>query len=206
MTDANRVESKKRMNRIGVFICHCGINIASVVDIETVTEIMSTYPGVTFAKDYQYMCSEPGQDLLRQACTSGDIDGVVIAACSPQLHEATFRRTAAEAEMNPYRIEMANIREQCAWVHAEDRDEATRKAIDIIRSVVERTRRDESLIESSIPVTKKALVVGAGISGMKTALDIAGSGYQVYLLDRQPSIGGHMAQLSETFPTLDCAQ
>jgi len=194
------------MNRIGVFVCHCGINIAGVVDIEAVKQAVASYPGVVFAKDYTYMCSEPGQDLFRKACTSGEVDGIVVASCSPRLHETTFRRTAADAGFNPYRVEIANIREQCTWVNAMDPEVATVKAIDIIRSVVERTRRDESLVESTIPVTKKALVIGAGIAGMMTALNITGSGYQVYLLDREPSIGGRMAQLSETFPTLDCAQ
>ena len=192
--------------RIGIFICHCGINIAGVADIEALKQAMSSYPGVAFAKDYQYMCSEPGQDLFRAACTSGELDGIVLASCSPRLHEATFRRTAAEAGFNPYRVEIANIREQCTWVHAGNGQAATLKALDIIRSVVERTRRDESLTEATVPVTRKALVIGAGISGMMTALNITGAGYPVVLLDREPSIGGHMAQLSETFPTLDCAQ
>jgi heterodisulfide reductase subunit A len=194
------------MNRIGVFVCHCGINIAGVVDIETIKKAMSSYPGVAFARDYQYMCSEPGQDLFRSACTSGEVDGIVVASCSPRLHETTFRRTATDAGFNPYRVEIANIREQCTWVNSADPQSATAKAVDIIRSVVERARRDESLVESTIPVTKSALVIGAGIAGMMTALNISGSGYPVYLLDREPSIGGRMAQLSETFPTLDCAQ
>jgi len=194
------------MNRIGVFVCHCGINIAGVVDIEAVKKAVASYPGVAFARDYTYMCSEPGQDLFRKACTSGEVDGIVVASCSPRLHEATFRHTAAEAGFNPYRVEIANIREQCTWVNSVDPQGATAKAIDIIQSLVERTRRDESLVESTIPVTKKALVIGAGIAGMMTALNITGSGYKVYLLDREPSIGGRMAQLSETFPTLDCAQ
>jgi heterodisulfide reductase subunit A len=194
------------MNRIGVFVCHCGINIAGVVDIEAVKKAIASCPGVEFARDYTYMCSEPGQDLFRKACTSGEVDGIVVASCSPRLHETTFRRTAADAGFNPYRVEIANIREQCTWVNAVDPQSATTKAIEIIQSVVERTRRDESLVESTIPVTKKALVIGAGIAGMMTALNITGSGYKVYLLDREPSIGGRMAQLSETFPTLDCAQ
>ena len=197
---------KQRPNRIGVFICHCGINIASVVDIGEVKGRISGCPDVALVKDYMYMCSEPGQMLLKETCSSGQIDGVVIAACSPTLHEATFRGAAAEAGMNPYRIEIANIREQCSWVHHDDRGRATEKAIDIIQSLVERAKRDESLAEVSIPVTKKALVIGAGISGMQAALNIANSGFEVFLVERQPSIGGHMAQLSETFPTLDRSQ
>lgn len=194
------------MNRIGVYICHCGINIAGVLDIPRVKEALSADGQLAFVRDYQYMCSEPGQDLLKTTCKAGEADGIVIASCSPRLHETTFRRAAAEAGLNPYRVEIANIREQCSWVHQEDREAATAKAIEIIRSVIERTRRNIALSGTAIPVTKKALVIGAGISGMQTALGIAGAGYPVVLLDRQPSIGGHMAQLSETFPTLDCAQ
>jgi len=194
------------MNRIGVFICHCGINIAGVIDIERVKAELSKDPSLAFVRDYQYMCSEPGQALFREACASGDVDGIVVSSCSPRLHEATFRRAAASAGLNPYRVEIANIREQCTWVHRDQKELAETKAMEIIRGAVERARRDAALTEHTIPVTQKALVIGAGISGMQTALNIANTGYTVYLLDRQPSIGGHMAQLSETFPTLDCAQ
>ena len=194
------------MNRIGVFICHCGINIAGVIDIEAVKAELSKDPDLVFVKDYQYMCSEPGQALFREACTSGEVDGIVVSSCSPRLHEATFRRAAASAGINPYRIEIANIREQCTWVHREQKKLAETKALEIIRATIERARRNAPLTEYTIPVTRKALVIGAGISGMQTALNIANAGHPVYLLDRQPSIGGHMAQLSETFPTLDCAQ
>ena len=196
----------KRLNSIGVFICHCGINIASIVDIEEVKKQLSVYPGVEFVKDYQYMCSDPGQLLFKQACGSGTVEGVVVASCSPRLHETTFRRAAIEAGMNPYQIEIANIREQCSWVHRDEKEKATEKAVDIIQSVIERSKRNESLTAVSIQTTKKALVVGAGISGMQAALNIANSGVETYLLDREPSIGGRMAQLSETFPTLDCSQ
>jgi len=191
---------------IGVFICHCGINIASVVDIEKVKDIIVDQPGIGFARDYQYMCSEPGQKLVREVCETGEVDGIVIASCSPRLHEATFRRAALQAGMNPYRVEIANIREQCSWVHHDDPDKATVKAAEIIMSTVERAKKNHALEENSIPVERKALVIGAGISGMQAALNISNSGYEVYLVDRNPYIGGHMAQLSETFPTLDCAQ
>ncbi|UCB47458.1 MAG: CoB--CoM heterodisulfide reductase iron-sulfur subunit A family protein [Spirochaetota bacterium] len=194
------------MNRIGVFVCHCGINIASIVDIEAVTKEISKYPGVEFIKDYQYMCSEPGQMIFKEACRSGQIDGIVVASCSPTLHETTFRRASIEAGMNPYRVEIANIREQCSWVHHDEEEKATEKAIDIMKSVIERSRRNESLTEVSLQTIKKVLVIGAGISGMQVALNIANSGVETFLLDRQPSIGGRMAQLSETFPTLDCSQ
>lgn len=203
---APKKEVGKHHRAIGVFMCHCGINIASVVNIEKVKAVLKSYPGVAFVKDYQYMCSEPGQDLFREACGSGKISGAVVASCSPQLHETTFRRAAAASGLNPYCVEIANIREQCSWVHRSDREAATRKAIEIIRSMVERALRNESLTSSALPIIRKALVIGAGISGMMVALNISGSGYHVHLLDRQPSIGGHMAQLSETFPTLDCAQ
>jgi heterodisulfide reductase subunit A len=161
---------------------------------------------VEFVKDYQYMCSEPGQLLFKEACRSETVGGVVVASCSPRLHETTFRRAAAEAGMNPYRVEIANIREQCSWVHHDEKEKATIKAVDIIKSVIERSKRNESLSSVSIKTVKKVLVVGAGISGMQTALNIANSGIETYLLDREPSIGGRMAQLSETFPTLDCSQ
>jgi heterodisulfide reductase subunit A len=200
------IKKKPRLNRIGVFLCHCGINIASVIDLERVKAAISKYEGVAFARDYQYMCSEPGQELFKEACRSGSIDGIVVASCSPRLHETTFRRAAEEAGLNSYRVEIANIREQCSWVHHDDHEKATAKAIEILAGVIERARSDEALVAPSIPVTKKALVIGAGISGMQTALNIANSGYEVILLDRQSSIGGHMAQLSETFPTLDCSQ
>ncbi len=196
----------KKQSRVGVYVCHCGTNIASVVDIEKVKEVISKEPGISFARDYQYMCSEPGQNLLREACKAEEADSIVIASCSPRLHEATFRRAASGAGMNPYRIEIANIREQCSWVHKNDHEKATEKAIEIILSTVERARRNHSLVEASSPVEKKALVIGAGISGMQTALNISNCGFEVYLLDRNPYIGGHMAQLAETFPTLDCAQ
>jgi heterodisulfide reductase subunit A len=193
------------MKKIGVFICHCGINIASTVDIEKVKKEISEYPGVAFCTDYKYMCSEPGQALVRKTIKDKKLDGMVVAACSPTLHEATFRRAAGSAGLNPYQTEIANIREQCSWVH-KDKEIATPKAIRIIKSIVEKARLDESLDPIEIPVNRRAMVIGAGISGIQAALDIANSGYEVILLEREPSIGGHMAQLSETFPTLDCSQ
>ncbi len=193
------------MKRIGVFVCHCGINIATTVDVEKVVENIRHYPGVAHAAHYQYMCSDPGQKMVQEAIDKEKLDGVIVAACSPTLHELTFRRASQASGLNPYQCEIANIREQCSWVH-QDRETATAKAIKIIKSLVEKVRLDESLEPISVPITRRALVVGAGIAGIQAALDIANSGYEVVLVERTPSIGGHMAQLSETFPTLDCSQ
>lgn len=193
------------MKKIGVFICHCGINIASTVDIEKVKGEISRYPGVSFVMDYKYLCSDPGQELVRNEIKDKGIEGIVVAACSPTLHEVTFRKLATLVGLNPYQCEIANIREQCSWVH-KNKDVATLKAIKIIKSIIEKVRLNESLIPIKIPITRRALVIGAGISGIQSALDVANSGYEVILVEREPSIGGHMAQLSETFPTLDCSQ
>jgi len=193
------------VKRIGVFVCHCGINIAGTVDVEKVVEEVRKNPDVAFAVNYIYMCSDPGQNLVRETIQKEELDAIVVAACSPNLHETTFRSAAAEAGLNPYQCEIANIREQCSWVHP-DRDIATAKAIRIINSMVEKVVRNESLIPVSVPITRKALVIGGGIAGIQASLDIADSGYEVILVEKEPSIGGHMAQLSETFPTLDCSQ
>lgn len=193
------------MKRIGVFICHCGINIAEVVDVKKVREQISKCPGVVYAKDYIYMCSEPGQGLVKKTIQGKKLDSVIVACCSPSLHETTFRTAAELVGLNPYQLEIANIREQCSWVH-KDRKKATSKAIKIIKSVLQKVIENESLIPVTVPVTKRALVIGGGIAGIQASLDIANSGYEVVLVERNPSIGGHMIQLSETFPTLDCSQ
>jgi len=193
------------MKKIGVFVCHCGINIASMVDIPAVVAELKNYPGVAHIEDYKYMCSQPGQDLIKKRIKEKELDGVVIAACSPNLHEETFRKASKSAGINPYMCEIANIREQCSWVHT-DKKIATQKAIKIIRSIIEKTKYDEELKPIEIPITKKALVIGGGIAGIQTALNIANSGFKVILVEKSPSIGGKMAQLSETFPTLDCSQ
>jgi len=193
------------MKKIGVFVCHCGINIAATVDIKSVVEELKDYPGVAYIQDYKYMCSDPGQNLIKDKIISEKLDGVVVAACSPTLHENTFRMTVKTANMNPYNCEIANIREQCSWVH-KDRSAATAKAKLIIKSVVEKALLDEELEPVKVPVVRKALVLGGGIAGIQAALSIANSGYEVILVERQSSIGGRMAQLSETFPTLDCSQ
>ncbi len=193
------------MARIGVFICHCGENIARTVDVARVREALEKHPGVVHAVDYRYMCSAPGQEMIREAIAEKRLTGVVVAACSPHMHELTFRRACAGAGLNPYLCEMANIREHCSWVHG-DREKATQKAIELVRFLVEKVKRNRPLMPIRVPVTKRALVIGGGVAGIQAALDIANGGYEVILVERQPSIGGHMAQLSETFPTLDCSQ
>ena len=193
------------MKRIGVFVCHCGINIAETVDVKRVAEEAMKMDGVAYAQDYIYMCSEPGQALVREKIVEEKLDAVIIAACSPNLHESTFRAAAEEAGLNPWQCEIANIREQCSWVHS-DREKATSKAIHIVATMVQKTRLNESLEPIPVSITKKALVIGGGIAGIQAALDIADSGYKVILVEKESSIGGHMAQLSETFPTLDCSQ
>jgi len=193
------------MKRTGVFICHCGINIAGTVDVKKVAEELAKHPGVVHSEDYVYMCSDPGQNLIEQAIKEKKLDGVVVACCSPNLHETTFRNAAKRAGLNSFRCEIANIREQCSWVH-KDKPKATQKATKIARAVVEKVRQNESLDPLSVPVTRRALVVGGGISGIQAALDLANSDFEVILVERNPSIGGHMIQLSETFPTLDCSQ
>ncbi len=195
---------KERMKRIGVFVCHCGLNIAETVDIKKVVEVISKHPSVAHVVDYTYMCSDPGQDMIKKAIVEKKLDGVIVAACSPTLHEITFRNAVASAGLNPYQFENANIREQCSWVH-KDKKTATEKAIEIIKSMIEKLKLNQSLTAINIPITKKALVIGGGISGMQAALDIANSGYEVVLVEKTSSIGGRMSQLSETFPTLDCA-
>lgn len=191
--------------RTGVFVCHCGINIAGTVDVKKVAEELSKTDDVVHAEDYVYMCSDPGQKCIEEAIKEHNLESVVVACCSPNLHESTFRRVTESTGLNPYQCEIANIREQCSWVH-KDKDQATDKAVKITRSLVEKVRRNESLTPISVPVTKRALVVGGGISGIQAALDIANAGHEVILVEKSPSIGGHMIQLSETFPTLDCSQ
>ena len=193
------------MSRIGVFICHCGENISATVDCAKVAEVVGGYEGVAHSVDYKYMCSDPGQNLIKQAIKEKNLTGVVVAACSPRMHEPTFRRACSEAGLNPFLCEMANLREHCSWVH--ERNEATtQKAIDVVRMLVEKVKRNHPLSNIKVPITKTALVIGGGISGIQSALDIANCGHKVIMVEKEPSIGGHMSQLSETFPTLDCSQ
>ena len=189
---------------VAVYICHCGVNIAKTVDVKKVVEEIEKMPEVTICRDYQYMCSDPGQELVKKDINKYQPSSVVIAACSPRMHYPTFQGTLKEAKMNPYCLEMANIREQCSWVH-EDKERATEKAVSLVKSAVAKASLLEPLESTKIPVTHSALVIGGGIAGIQSALDIANSGYKVYLVEREPSIGGHMAKFDKTFPTLDCA-
>ena len=191
------------MARIGVFICHCGLNIASTVDVGRVAETLRAYPGVAFAADYKYMCSDPGQALIQRAIVEHNLDGVVVAACSPAMHEATFRKAAAAVGLNPYQVDIANIREQISWPHQNVPEEATRKAIETVRALVEKVRYDEPLVPLTLPIVKRALVVGGGVAGLTAALDIADSGYPVILVERLDRLGGRMAQLSRLYLNFD---
>jgi len=193
------------MSRIGVFVCHCGHNIAGVVDVAEVVEQVKKHPDVVFATDYKYMCSDPGQELIRDSIKEHHLDGVVVAACSPAMHETTFRRTVANVGLNPYRCESANIREQVSWVHQNYQEEATRKAAAIARSVAEKVKRNTELESLTLSLTKRAMVIGGGIAGMQAALDIADAGYPVVLVEKQTQLGGHMAQLSETYLNFNAA-
>ncbi len=190
--------------KVGVYVCHCGINIAGTVDVEAVTEFARQLPNVVVARHYQYMCSDPGQALIKQDIEELGIDRVVVAACSPRMHEPTFRAVVQEAGVNPYFFEQANIREQCSWVHEEGAD-TTEKAMQLVASAVAKASLYEPLEEREVGVVPAALVIGGGIAGLEAALDIAEAGYRVYLVEREEQLGGNMAQLSRTFPTLESA-
>ena len=192
------------MQRIGVFVCWCGSNIAGTVDVKAVAEALKNEPGVVFSTDYQYMCSQAGQNLIKDAIKEHNLTGVVVCSCSPRMHEATFRKTVSAAGINPYMLEVANIREQCSWVH-KDMQTGTEKAIILGKAAVAKVHLNTPLTPGESPVTKRALVIGGGIAGIQTALDIADAGFEVDIVEKKPTIGGKMAQLDKTFPTLDCA-
>ena len=192
------------MQRIGVFVCWCGSNIAGTVDVHAVAEALKSEPGVVFSTDYQYMCSQAGQDIIKNAIAEHKLTGIVVCSCSPRMHEATFRKTAAAAGLNPYMVEIANIREQCSWVH-KDMAIGTEKAIILGKAAVAKVNLNAPLTPGQTPVTKRALVIGGGIAGIQTALDIADAGFPVDIVEKKPTIGGKMSQLDKTFPTLDCA-
>ncbi len=192
------------MRRVGVFVCHCGINIAQNVDVKALTEYASQLNGVVVAKEYKYMCSDVGATLIKDTIKEFKLDGVVIASCSPRMHEHTFRRVANDGGVNPYRVEISNIREQCSWAHS-NKEQATEKAKYLVRSSVSKALSLEPLKPSTLKVIPEALVIGGGIAGIQTSLDLANDGFKVHLVEREPSIGGHMAQLDKTFPTLDCS-
>jgi heterodisulfide reductase subunit A len=191
--------------RVGVFVCHCGLNIAGVIDVKELTEYAQTLPNVIVAMDNRYTCADPGQEEIRKAIKEHDLNRVVVAACSPRMHEPTFRRTVADAGLNPYLFEMANIREFASWCHPSTPNEATDKAKEIVKMAVAKARLLRRLETMEVPVTNKALIIGGGIAGISSALDLADMGFKVYLLEKGESIGGHMAALDKTFPTLDCS-
>jgi len=192
------------MQRIGVFVCHCGTNIAATVDVHAVAASLAKERGVVHSEEYQYMCSESGQDKIKAAIREHRLTGIVVCSCSPRMHEATFRKTAAAAGLNPYMVEIANIREQCSWIH-KNKDEGTFKAIVLGRAAIAKVHLNAPLTAGETPVTKRALVIGGGIAGIQTALDIAEAGFPVDIVEKNPTIGGKMTQIDKTFPTLDCA-
>jgi heterodisulfide reductase subunit A len=190
--------------RTGVYICHCGTNIAPKVDVEAVAEYAQGLEGVVLARDYTYMCSDPGQALIKNDIHKFGLNRIVVASCSPLMHEPTFQRACQEGGLNPYFFQMANIREHCSWV-IDDSAQATAKAKSLVHAAVRRVRYHRPLESRAVEMTQAALVVGGGIAGIEAALRLADAGKQVYLVEREASIGGHMAQLYKTFPTLDCA-
>ena len=192
------------MQRIGVFVCWCGSNISATVDVKKVAEVLALEPNVVISQNYQYMCSENGQALIRNAIKEHSLTGVVVCSCSPRMHEATFRKACESAGLNPYMLEVANIREQVSWIH-KDIEEATEKAIILGRTAIAKLRLNTPLTSGESPVIKRALVIGGGIAGIQSALDIAEAGYEVDIVEKSPTIGGNMAKLDKTFPTLDCA-
>ncbi|MCP1102665.1 heterodisulfide reductase subunit A [Aequitasia blattaphilus] len=192
------------MQRIGVFVCHCGSNIAATVDVERVAQYALLEPGVVHAEDYQYMCSEAGQMKIIEAVKEKNLTGIVVCSCSPRMHETTFRNAAKRAGINPYMVEIANIREHCSWIH-KDKEEGTEKAVILARAAIAKVNLNTPLVPGESRVTKRALIIGGGIAGIQTALDIADAGYEVDIVEKTPSIGGRMSQLDKTFPTLDCS-
>ena len=192
------------MQRVGVFVCWCGSNIAGTVDVQAVSEALKNEPGVVFSTNYQYMCSQAGQDMIKEAVKEHKLTGIVVCSCSPRMHEATFRKTAAAAGLNPYMVEIANLREQCSRLH-KNIPVGAEKAIILGKAAIAKVNLNAPLTPGESPVTKRALVIGGGIAGIQTALDIADAGFEVDIVEKKPTIGGKMAQLDKTFPTLDCA-
>jgi heterodisulfide reductase subunit A len=190
--------------RIGVYVCDCGINIGAVVDVPAVVSFASSLPSVAVAREYKYVCSEPGQEMIKKDIEDSSINRVVVASCTPRMHEPTFQHALVEAGLNPYYLQMTNIREHASWI-SKDGEAATEKAKRLVRAAVARVALHEPLESRTEEVTPAALVVGGGIAGIQAALTIADGGYKVYLVEREATIGGHMAQLDKTFPTLDCS-
>jgi heterodisulfide reductase subunit A-like polyferredoxin len=200
-----RTNSQTPNPRIGVYICHCGLNIARTVDCLKVSELASGLDDVVVARDVPYACSEPGQHSIKEDIAEHNLDRVVVASCSPRLHEPTFRHMLQAAGLNPYLLEMANIREHCSWVHMNEPEAATAKALDLTRMAIARVRRLQPLEPERLPLIKRSLVIGGGVAGIQAALDLADNDYDVVLVEKRPSIGGTMAQLDKTFPTMDCS-
>ncbi len=190
--------------KLGIYVCHCGVNIAHTVDVKDLTDYAAGLPNVVVARDYSYMCSDPGQLLMRDDIEKKGVNRVVVASCSPRMHELTFRKTLKEAGLNPYFLEMANIREHVSWVHS-DKEEGTAKSRKLIASAVAKVRTLEPLEEKEVDAEPSTMIIGAGVAGIQAALDIADAGFKVYLVEKTPSVGGRMAQLDKTFPTLDCS-
>lgn len=191
--------------RIGVFVCDCGLNIAGTVDCEAVAKFAETLDDVAAVVRNKYTCADPGQNEIKKAIAEHKLNRVVVASCTPKIHEPTFRQCVADAGLNPYLYEMANLREHCSWVHQGEKEKATEKAKDLVKSAVARARVLEPQIEAEVPVTKAALVIGGGMAGIQAALDLADAGHKVYLVEKEPSIGGIMAALDKTYPTMDCS-
>lgn len=191
--------------RTGVFVCECGRNIAATVDCQEVSRYATTLPGVVNSTVIRYTCADPGQQEVQKQIVELGLNRVVIACCSPSMHETTFRHCVSQVGMNPYLLDIANIREHCSWVHIHDWDGSTRKAKDLVKMSVARAANQEAQEELEVPVTKAALVIGGGIAGIQASLDLADAGHQVYLVEKEPSIGGTMAKLDKTFPTMDCS-
>ncbi len=192
-------------SRIGVYVCRCGLNIAQTVDCAKVAQDSAGLENVVVSKEITYACSEPGQMEILEDIKDNGLDRIVVASCSPRLHEPTFRQMMKKAGLNPFLMEMANLREQCSWVHMKEPDAATRKAEDLVKMAVARVGLLWPLTEEIVPLTKKTMVIGGGIAGIQAALDLADTGYEVILVEKSPSIGGVMAQLDKTFPTMDCS-
>jgi heterodisulfide reductase subunit A2 len=205
MAEKNEKQETSEEPKVGVYICHCGINIGGVADIDELEEYSASLPNVAVAKQYKYYCSDPGQEEIKDDIKEQGLNRIVVAACSPRLHEPTFRRAIKEAGLNPYLFEFANIREQDTWVHMNEPEAATQKAKDLIRMAVAKARLLEPLEAETVEVNDKALVIGGGISGIQAALDLGDMGFKTYLVEKQPTIGGRMSQLDKTFPTLDCS-
>ena len=198
------MEEKNGQVKIGMYICHCGVNISATVRVAEVRDFIAKQPNVVIARDYKFMCSDPGQDLIKQDIKNLGVNRVVVAACSPLMHELTFRLAAESAGLNRYLVQIANIREHCSWIH-DNVDEATQKAIALVNAAVRRVALHQPLEITYSPMNKNTLIVGGGIAGIQAALEIANAGYHVYLVEKEPTIGGKMGQFDKTFPTLDCA-